>query len=92
MLTPRIDPVRISDHAVLRYLERAMDFNIEIVREHIASICAAPAAFGANCVRAEGLRFEIAMNTVTTVRPDGQNPSMTSRAKAQDKIKARVGL
>lgn len=92
MFNTNKEPVRVSDHCVLRYLERAMDFNIDLVREHIASICGTPAAIGANCVRAEGLRFEISMNVVTTVRPDGQHPSMTSRTKAQDKIKARAGL
>jgi hypothetical protein len=92
MFSPNKEPLRISDHAVLRYLERAMNLNVDIVREHIASICASPAAFGANCVRAEGLRFEISMNTVTTVRPDGQAPSLTSRNKAQDKIKAGIRL
>ena len=60
MSEPSKEPIRVSDHATLRYLERAMGLNIDIVREHIASICAGPAAFGANCVRAEGLRFEIA--------------------------------
>jgi hypothetical protein len=80
------DPIRVSDHAVLRYLERAMGLNIEMVREHILSICVAPASFGAVCVRAEGLRFEIASGTITTVVPDRQQPGEISRAKTQHKI------
>lgn len=80
------DPIRVTDHAVLRYLERAMGLNVEIVREHIAAICSGPVAFGAVCVRAEGLRFEIAHNAVTTVVPDRQQPSNISRERNQHKI------
>lgn len=83
------DPLRISDHAVLRYLERAMALNIDLVREHIASICQPAASVGAVCVRSEGLRFEIANNTVITVRPDQQGPGAISRQKTQYKIKAQ---
>ncbi len=94
------EPVRVTDHAVLRYMERAMDLNIEIVRDHIASICAGPAAVGAVCVRSEGVRFEIVNNAVTTVTPDRANPSNTSRERNQrhierterDRIEGRNGI
>lgn len=81
---PIKEPVRISDHAVLRYMERAMGLNVEIVRQHIASICAGPAAMGAVCIRSEGVRFEIVGNAVTTVSPDRiQGPSGISRERNQ---------
>ncbi len=89
MIEPSKEKIRISDHAVLRYLERAMDLNIEVVRDHIASICAAPAAFGANCVRAEGLRFEIAKNTVTTIMLDNQRHSAISQSRSAAKFSNR---
>ena len=90
MIEPSRDPIRVSDHAVLRYLERAMGLNIELVREHILTVCAAPAAFGAVSVRADGLRFEISCRTITTVTPDHQTPTKTTQARAQRKI-ARAG-
>jgi hypothetical protein len=77
------EPLRVSDHAVLRYLERAMEFNIEAIRTHIASICSGPAGIGAVCVRAEGVRFEIINNTVTTITPDRTAPSLIGRARNQ---------
>lgn len=80
------EPVRVTEHAIVRYLERAMGFNIEAVREHIAGICGAAAAAGAVCVRSEGLRFEITNNTVTTIVPDRQNPSLTGRERSQRAI------
>lgn len=81
-----LQPIRVTDHAVLRYLERVVGFDIDAVRKHIADTCAAPAAIGAVCVRAEGYRFEITNNTVVTVRPDGVEPSNTTRQRNADII------
>lgn len=74
MMEPSKESVRVTDHAVLRYLERAMGLKTETVREHILQLCVAPAAFGAVCVRAEGLRFVITDGVVVTVKPDHQPP------------------
>lgn len=80
---------RVTDHAVLRYMERAMGLNVEVVRDHIAAICRGPAGIGAACLRAEGLRFEFANNVVTTITPDDNNLSKTSRARAQHAIQRK---
>lgn len=88
MNLPSKDPILVTDHCVLRYLERAMGLNIEVVREHILSICGGAAAFGAVSVRVEGLRFEIAGNRIVTVTPDQLSPNRTGRALAQEKIRA----
>lgn len=86
---PKPDPIRVSDHAVLRYMERSMGLNVDLVRQHIADICSGAAAVGAVCVRSEGLRFEIGKNVVITVRPDGQSPSRTDRDRNQRAIERR---
>lgn len=83
------EPFRVTDHALIRYLERAMGLNIEIVRQHIEGICKGPAAVGAVSVRSEGVRFEIRNNTVLTVAPDRANPSNTGRAIVQDHIQRK---
>lgn len=84
------EPVRVTDHAVIRYLERAMGLNIEIVRDHIASLCAGPAAYGATALRAEGVKFEIVSGAVTTVVPDtGITINKTSRERNQHKIERK---
>lgn len=44
------EPIHVTDHAVLRYLERAIGLNIEAVRQHIAGVCGTPAAFGVSAV------------------------------------------
>ena len=83
------EPIRVSDHAVLRYMERAMNLNVEIVREHIASLCQPAVHAGAVCVRTEGVRFEISNNAVTTVTPDRTTPSNTTKARNQRFIERR---
>lgn len=75
------EPVRVSDHAVLRYMERQMGLNVELVRQHIFALCATPAAFGAVSVRAEGVKFIIHDLTVVTVAPDGGSPTRKSVAR-----------
>lgn len=37
----------VTDHALLRYLERAVGVNVELIREHIALICGPTANAGA---------------------------------------------
>lgn len=80
------DAIQVTDHAVLRYLERAMGLNIEIVREHILSICVNAAAFGAVAVRAEGLKFIIDGNHIVTVVPDSNIPSRIGRQRAIERM------
>lgn len=70
----------VTDHALVRYLERAKGFDMEAVRDHIASLCAQPMAAGANCVRAEGVKFEFESGKVITCTPNG-GFSHTKRAK-----------
>jgi hypothetical protein len=77
----------VTDHAVLRYLERVQGYNIDALRQHISKTCEAVAALGGTCVRAEGVRFEISNGRVVTVTPDRQTPGKTGRALTQDRIK-----
>ena len=86
------EPLRVSDHAVLRYLERGMGLEIEKVRQHIADLCAGPAAIGAVCVVSEKLRFEITGNTVVTVRPDRGSPGGVTRERNQRIIQREKGI
>lgn len=88
MIQSSKESIIVTDHAVCRYLERAMGLNIDLVREHILSICGDAAAFGAVCVRAEGLRFEIDGNRICTVTPDHVTPNKTGREMAMRRARA----
>lgn len=80
--------LRVTEHAVLRYLERGMGLDVEAIRKRIIDICEGPAAIGAACVRAEGLRFEILNGAVITVSPGGTIPNRTSQERVQRKLRA----
>lgn len=62
--------MRVTDHAVLRYMERVQGLDVEAVRRHIAGLCGPATAAGASTVYQEGVRFEISRTgAVVTVTP-----------------------
>lgn len=61
--------LEVTDHAVLRYLERSQGVDVEAVRLQIRDIVIKGAELGASAVTAEGLRFVLRNNSVTTVLP-----------------------
>jgi len=65
MTTPLI---HVSDHAVLRYLERQHGVDVEAIRQHLASLCSNGARFKASGVRVEKVKLLLAHgSTGTTV-------------------------
>lgn len=49
--------LHVSDHAVLRYLERRHGLDIEAVRSHLAGLAINAAELGAVAVQAEAVRL-----------------------------------
>ncbi len=63
--------VPVTDHAVLRYLQRHCDIDVEAFRQAIAAACASGIEAGAPCVRFDGARFIIKRGwAVTTLSKD----------------------
>jgi len=58
---------RVSDHAVLRYLERSLEIPVDKVREKLLSLTRSAIEAGAASVKVDGLRFVIQDKTVVTV-------------------------
>lgn len=72
MIEPR--KIRITDHAVLRYLERVRGFDVEAVRREIAASCAVAADHpSASSVLSNGFRFIIKADAVITVTAQHDN-------------------
>lgn len=90
MIKPSMEGVVVTDHCLVRYLQRAMGLDVEMVRAHIMAICGGAAAFGATAVRAEGLKFEIVRGRVVTVVPDQQGPSKTTRERNRLLVQGRA--
>ena len=64
--------VNITDHALLRYIERQMQIPIETVRKHIAKQAHGPALLGASTFTIDDVRFSFSATVggvvhVTTV-------------------------
>lgn len=73
--------VPVTDHAVLRYLERVKGFDIEAVRREIAALCRE--AGGARSMTRDGVRYEFgnAGQVITMHRlTGGRLPSRTRKA------------
>lgn len=79
-------PVRVTDHCVLRFLERVEGMDVEAVRQRIMNVCGGYALVGAKSVRWQGFKFEMSGTAVTTVTPDHQGPSRTARDRNQHRI------
>lgn len=74
---------RVTDHALLRYLERARGIDVELIREHIALICAPAANAGAVNLRRDGVQYIFAQGAVVTVLGKRQKPSRPAQVRAQ---------
>lgn len=61
----------VSDHAVLRYLERARGMDIEGIRRHIAGLVRNGVELSGEAVIVEGVKFVLVDNSVVTVLERG---------------------
>lgn len=59
--------ISVSDHAVIRWLERAKGMDIAAVRREIAKVCEKGVQMGAEGVKVNGVHFRLAGNVVCTV-------------------------
>ena len=75
-------PVHVTNHAVLRYLEREKGMDIEAIRTEIArKVDVARDHEGASGVIVGGLVFKLQGLTVTTVIPHSEPDRRTGRVK-----------
>ncbi len=67
-LTSRKGNIGVSDHAVLRYLERKFNLDIESIRDEILTPTIRDAIkCGVTAVKVGGMSFRVANKTITTV-------------------------
>ena len=59
--------VRVTDHAVLRYLEREHGLDVDVVRKHIAGLAATGVQLEAISVKVESVKLLLCGETVVTV-------------------------
>lgn len=56
----------VTDHAVLRFLERRHGLDVEAIRSEIQTICTTGVRFGAAKVIADGMKFIIQGEDIVT--------------------------
>jgi hypothetical protein len=78
---------RVSDHALLRYLERAGGFDVEGLRQEIAKACADAAKAGAVSVYHGPVKFYLSpcRRFVTTSAPRSHGANHTTRERLASK-------
>ena len=74
--------VVVTDHTVVRYLERARGMDIDPIRRHIADLAARGVEAGATGVIIEDVKLILVQSTVVTVYPKNW-PSVDRRSGAQ---------
>lgn len=57
---------QVSDHAVLRYIERGLGFDVQSVRQRILDKTSAAIKMGAKSIVIDNVQFRIANNVVVT--------------------------
>lgn len=71
-MKPDGKPVRVTDHAVLRYLERVLEVDVEGLRAAIAEACERHQ--GAPAVKVAGAHFILDKGVVFTCLSEGSVP------------------
>ncbi len=61
-------PPHVTDHALIRYLERVVGVDVERYRRDVADRVASAVALGATAVVSDGFRYTLAESAVTTVK------------------------
>lgn len=89
---------RVSDHALLRFMERALLLDVEALRGRIMTETVKAAILaGAGAVTVEGVRFKIANNVVVTALPPQEGrkvvdkdrrPAMSAQRQIQEELDA----
>jgi len=90
----RVEPEpRLSDHALLRYIERVYNIDIEVIKAKIMTPTVIQAIKnGATAITVEGARFKIADNTVITVLNTSEAPRLkTGKGNTNDELKEGLG-
>ncbi|MEY9717878.1 phage baseplate assembly protein gpV [Sinorhizobium fredii] len=59
--------VRITDHAILKYLERAHGLDVDAVRRHMSGLAATAVELGAIAVTIESVKLRLRAGVCVTV-------------------------
>lgn len=79
--------IHVSDHAVLRYLERAHGLDVDAIRQHMAGLSVNAARLGAIAVKIENVKLVLVRrrddvtDVVTVLEPSWRTYALDSQGK-----------
>lgn len=76
--------IRVTDHAVLRYLERAHGLDVDAVRRHLSGKVETGARLGAVGVTIENVKFVIEHSQIEAVVVTALKPFWPARRPDED--------
>lgn len=79
-------PTPVTDHAVIRYLERVKGIDIDAVRAEISAKCATGLEHGACGVIADGFEYRLEGAVIVTVQPATRPDKRTGRVRRRREI------
>ena len=77
-------PVRVTDHAVLRYLERAHGLDVDAVRRHLSGKVETGARLGAVGVTIDNVKFVLEHHHLEIVVVTALRPRWPARRPGED--------
>lgn len=83
-------PVHVTDHALVRYLERVRGFKFDKERAEIQRVCAGFGDMDFATINKDGFLYEIVNGSVVTIAPRGYGPSKTKRRLRAEKLEGRL--
>ena len=75
----------ITDHAVIRYLERVKGIDVEAVRAEIADVVRRGVIHGAQSVLLDGMRYRLEGHHVVTVIEKKVGPALPRMRSEEDR-------
>lgn len=81
--------ITVTDHAVVRYLERVLGMNVGAIREQIEDDCRAAMSVGAASLKKDGFQYHFEGATVLSVTPvcnGGVARSTAARVAARNRV------
>ncbi len=83
------DPtITVTDHAVLRYLERVLGMNVSAIREQIKDDCRAAIAVGACSLKKDGFQYHFEGCSVLSVTPIIAGVSRSTRERVAQRLRS----
>ncbi len=84
-------PIKVTDHCIVRYLERVLCIDVDQIRDRITADCREAIDAGASSIKVNGVQYHLENRTVVTVTPPyvGVGKAGAARKALIDHLRSR---